>query len=246
MGRARVDREKVLEEIRRCAAENGGQPLGRGRFEEETGIREADWLGRYWARWSDAVEEAGLAPNTLQGAYSDDELLRSLASLVRELGHFPTAPELKMRRLRDSTFPSSKVFERLGSKTRRVARLVDYCDTDPAFADVRAICALLVVADEEEGGDDEVDSVSSGGYVYLLKSGRHYKIGWTGDLGRRTYDLRLQLPEKAVLVHAFETDDPVGIEAYWHQRFEHRHTNGEWFLLSKADVAAFKQRKQFM
>jgi hypothetical protein len=76
VGRDRVDREQVLAEIQRCAAKNGGQPLGRGRFEEETGIRESDWLGRYWARWSDAVKEAGFAPNALQGAYSDDELLR--------------------------------------------------------------------------------------------------------------------------------------------------------------------------
>jgi hypothetical protein len=77
------------------------------------------------------------------------------------------------------------------------------------------------------------------GVVYLLKSGRQYKIGHTDDVGRRRYDLALQLPEAVSEVHVISTDDSAGIERYWHARFAPSHTNGEWFDLTREDIAAF-------
>ncbi|MEX2316559.1 MAG: GIY-YIG nuclease family protein [Pirellulales bacterium] len=84
------------------------------------------------------------------------------------------------------------------------------------------------------------------GYVYLAKTGRHYKIGKTNSSGRREYEIGLQLPEKLQMVHVIATDDPTGIEAYWHKRFDAKRKNGEWFELTREDVQAFKRRRKFM
>jgi hypothetical protein len=56
----------ILKEIRRTAEKNGGVPLGMTRFYQATGIKIADWRGKLWLRWSDAVKEAGLPPQKAQ------------------------------------------------------------------------------------------------------------------------------------------------------------------------------------
>ncbi|HEY8774961.1 MAG TPA: GIY-YIG nuclease family protein [Gaiellaceae bacterium] len=106
---------------------------------------------------------------------------------------------------------------------------------------LETIAPLLVeaVTGAEEGANDP----ASFGFVYLLKSGRHYKIGHTLDVGRRRYDLAIQLPEALSEEHVIRTDDPRGIERFWHSRFASSRKNGEWFELTRADVAAFKRRK---
>ena len=85
----------------------------------------------------------------------------------------------------------------------------------------------------------------SDGYVYMIKLGKHYKIGKTFAVPRRHREIALELPEKPDVVHSIRPDDPTGIEAYWHARFESKRTNGEWFALAPDDVRAFKRRKSF-
>lgn len=133
------------------------------------------------------------------------------------------------------------MFERW-TKAQLVSDLIEYCRDQGGYEDVIALAEAYV---PRSGGSSELTAPDSGedGDVYLIKSGRFYKIGRSNSAGRRQYELSIQLPEKAKTVHIIRTDDPVGIEAYWHGRFEDRRKNGEWFELDAADVAAFKRRK---
>jgi hypothetical protein len=72
---------------------------------------------------------------------------------------------------------------------------------------------------------------------------KRYKIGKADLVGRRTKQVAVNLPEDLELVHAISTDDAYGIEAYWHRRFDEKRRGGEWFVLTAADVKAFKRRK---
>ena len=115
-----------------------------------------------------------------------------------------------------------------------------YCRGHGQYADVIPMCEAYVPRDER--ALDVAAEPGVEGCVYLAKSGRHYKIGRSSAVGRRAYELAIQLPEKLTLVHSISTDDPTGIEAYWHKRFESRRGNGEWFELSAQDVKAFRRR----
>jgi hypothetical protein len=242
-----IDKSYILDKIRRTAADNGGKPLGVGRFRSETGIRRSDWLGVYWARWGDAVSEAGLSPNQLQRAYGSDELVKFYADLAKEIGHLPVNDEVKIKHRRDPGFPGWEPFSRLGSRLERIRTVAEYCKGNHGYEDVLSRCEEYLVCNSKTVEPDHTISKESPlGCVYLVKSGRYHKIGKTNSIGRREYELGLQLPERAKTVHVITTDDPGGIEAYWHKRFEARRKNGEWFELTREDIAAFKRRRKFM
>lgn len=227
---ALMKKQQILAEIHRTAQANGGRPLGRDRFERETGIRTSDWEGKYWARWNDAVRDAGLSPNQLVSAYDEAHLLAQLASLVRELGRFPTSREMILRRRHDAQFPSQTVYKRFGSKTELAAKLLEYCSADQALLDVAKFCRPIVAPASDSvdrAVEDDDDDDAGFGFVYLIKSGRYYKIGRSNAAGRREREIALQLPEKAATMHVIRTDDPPGIEGYWHQRFAEKRRNGE-------------------
>ena len=237
-----MDKTHILQEIRRTAAENGGKPLGWRRFESETGIKQYEWLGKHWARWGDAIIEAGLKPNQLTSARHNDDLFDTYACLAEKLRRLPTSSDLRLAARSGSSVPSDKTFGRLGTKLQFVGQLLEFCRTRKEHAGVVPLCEEYLSRKPDLSGD----SPSPGeviGFVYLLKSSRFYKIGRTNDAGRREYELAIQLPERAKRVHVIRTDDPGGIEAYWHKRFESKRRNGEWFELDATDVTAFKRRK---
>ena len=237
-----MTREHIVSEIKRIAAENNGVPPGSQRFKTETGVGESAWSGKYWARWGDALREAGFSPNVWQAPHSEDVFVQSYIRLIREIGHFPAVRELSLKRRQDSSFPNSGSFKRFGSKRIAAKRVIEFCRKNSGYEDVIRICEP--VAAENPPRDDKVStSPAVEGFVYLIKSGRHYKIGRSNSAGRREYELAIQLPEKATKVHEIRTDDPSGIEAYWHNRFAAKRRGGEWFDLDASDVNAFKRRK---
>jgi hypothetical protein len=244
-----MNKQHILDEIRRTANDHGGVPLGRKRFETETGIKESDWYGRYWARWSDAIKESGYAPNQLQRASSADDVLQKLVALIRELQRYPTNGELRLHKLRDNTFPAHGVFSRLGSKQDWILKVAAYCTTHSGCEDVAAICTPLFHGNPNAATDESDDDGSAleTGYVYLalmqVGKEKRYKIGKADIVGRRTKQIAVNLPEDLELIHAIATDDAYGIEAYWHKRFNEKRRGGEWFVLTATDVKAFRRRK---
>jgi hypothetical protein len=242
-----VTKEEILLAIKREAAANGGKPPGMERFHQLTGFKMAQWRGRYWARWSDAVQEAGFHPNEWQGQVgTDDELVRKLADFALELGHVPTAAEQRLRYHQEPGFPSDKTFaNRIGNRPELLTRLLDLSLTDEQYGLLHDMVHPLVTASEAPASPEQI-AFGVVGSVYLMKSGLHYKIGRSNHVGRRSYEVAIQLPEKLEVIHEIETDDPEGIERYWHQRFASKRANGEWFSLSDEDVRVFKRRRSFM
>lgn len=102
-----MNKQHILDEIKRTAVANGGTPLGKQKFYRDIGIKEADWHGKYWARWGDALREAGFRPNEMQTAYADNLLIERLIDLIREVGRFPVIGELKLKARTDRTFPEA-------------------------------------------------------------------------------------------------------------------------------------------
>jgi hypothetical protein len=234
-------REEILDEIRRLAEAAGGKAPGKVTFAKETGISEGQWSGRFWARWSDAVREAGLQPNTLQQPHASDDLLAAIAVLVRTLGRIPTSAEMKLERRKTSSFPNFATIEnRFGRRSDLVAALRAWASKN---ADNAELLALL--PNEPTGPANTMPSLSgpADGCVYLMKSGASYKIGRSDDIERRFKQVTVAMPDKVTIVHSIRTDDPPGIEAYWHRRFAERRLNGEWFRLTPSDIAAFRKRR---
>ena len=238
-----ITKEHILSEIKRVASNNGGRPPGIQVFENETGVKPSDWYGKYWVRWGDALNEAGYEANSLNEAYDTDYICEKYTSLVRELGHIPVAGELRLKAHNDKTFPSHNTFSRLGNKNQTIKTIVQFCANHEGWEDVASICAQYKPTKPRNKDIDEAENNPNDGYVYLIKSGQHYKIGMTNDIHRRSREISIELPERSETIHVISTDYPSGIEAYWHNRFASKRGNGEWFNLSPSDIKAFRRRK---
>lgn len=248
----KFSRDHIILEIKRTAEKNGGSPLGKGLFYKQTGIRESDWSGKFWARWGDAVTEAGYKPNTLQTPYKDEWIIERLVSLIKELGHYPAAAEIRMKARADKGFPHGNTFKRIGAKSALASKAIAYCQNKPGFDDVIKICAVIT------DSFDEKEQVFTGavkeevvGYVYMtkvsLKNAVCYKIGFSSSPYKRASQLNTRSPVEEVLIHEIETNDPQRSEQYWHKKHsDKREPRTEYFNLRSADIQLFKKYKSMM
>lgn len=241
------DKEFIISEILRTAALNNGKPVGQARFHTETGIASHEWCGVYWARWSDALKEAGFEPLQWGSALSEAALFEGLATLVKKFGRFPTQHEIRIERRRDKTFPSDDALRsRLGSRAKAIRKAYEYFSQKNEHEDVTAILAEAAANLNEESTNTSIKTSkeTSSGHVYLVKSGKLYKIGYSENHWRRKSELHKQTAEGISEIHTIAAiDDAPGIERYWHERFADKQQHGEWFDLSAEDISAFKKRK---
>jgi hypothetical protein len=178
-------------------------------------------------------------------ALDEKFLLEKLVLLTRSLGRVPVVGDLLRAAMNDPTFPSRNSFRRLGSKSQWAPRVMAYCEANTGNEDV-AILWRSVTQNKAFDADEAEATDSAAGFVYLLRHGsRHeYKIGCTYNPLRREGEIEIQLPEKLQPVHYIKTDDPSGVENYWHRRFADKRKEGEWFALSADDLRAFKKWKR--
>ena len=227
------------------AAQDGGKAPGSQRFQSQTGIAKHNWYPQLWLRWGDAIREAACQQNVFITSFDSEFLIKKYIELIRELQSFPIEGQLKVKRKLDRSFPNPSAFSRLGSKWHRASEVLQYCQTHEGFSDVIPIC-MDVIASKPMDRQDQFATGFAPGYVYLVRHGarQEFKIGRTYNTVRREGEIAIELPEMLKPVHNIKTDDPAGVESYWHKRFEAKRKNGEWFALNAEDVRAFKRWKR--
>jgi hypothetical protein len=138
-----------------------------------------------------------LRPGTLrtriQTKTSDEVLIEKYIGFARELGRFPLEGEIRRKARSDASFPSHSSFYRFGGKQKLLAALDAYCRKTPGCEDVLALCVDQESASPRASTERRREAEVATGFVYLMKSGRHYKIGRTNSIGRRGSELAIKI-----------------------------------------------------
>jgi len=245
-----LTKEEILKEIQKWAKENGGRTPSEKILREEIGIPKWNWIS-YWTKITNIQHDAGLVPHKFDKTkYTKKDLCDKFIKLIREKGKWPTRDELDFKRRHNSRFPASGTFyKNLGLTEDLAQTILEYIKDKQGHDDVASVCNSTVEKYKNPNGlEGETTERLTHGWVYLFKHGHYkqYRIGQTFDLLRRGKEIRIQLPERAILIHSIETVDPVGVETYWLNRFNSKRMNGDWFNLSHADVKEFKRWKKIV
>lgn len=80
----------------------------------------------------------------------------------------------------------------------------------------------------------------SPGYVYFVQCNNVVKIGMAKDLNNRVKVYGVNSPFKTKLLHYIKTENKKELEAFFHETFSNKRTDGEWFELTKQDIKDIK------
>jgi hypothetical protein len=241
-------KDQLIALLQESARSNGDCPLGANAFFRQTGLSKQTLWDVGIRSYGDLCEIAGYQRNELKKSIDTDRLLESLAVLTEKLGRYPDTTDRHIAHRSDSTFPSSRAFLTAQKKNGSLDRqLQAWCRSRPQYATALKIVDAKLSQAETSRPPSQTKKIVAG-YVYLLRygnTGRDYKIGMSDDAGRRHSQLSGMFPGDLRIVHVIETDDPRGIERYWHERFDTKLVKGkkEIFRLDASDVSAFKSRK---
>jgi hypothetical protein len=238
-----MTKDTIIKRIRELAAERGDH-VSFNAFLSETGIKDK-WLRRqeWWTGWNNLLSEIGLETRKFAVLRTPEpRIAEAVAVVIEREGRWPTEDDLARERKKDHSFPSLGVISPLRRSGTLAKLIVALGETSGQFSKASMIAKKHLPADKDTVDSGPNEKVK--GYVYMLRSSRSYKIGKSTDPSRRYREVRLELPDETHQVHTIPTDDPTGIEAYWHQRFAaKRIRNTEFFTLDANDVQAFKRRK---
>jgi hypothetical protein len=196
--------------------------------------------GELWRSWSDVLADAGFAANTWTKALPEEAIFAAVSQLALRMGKFPNSTDLQFERANNSAFPDQKTISRNRTMAELAVGVRAYADAQ-SYAVVVGLCDEYLAAIPAKEAAVPTPNVAPVGHVYMIQYGKDYKIGRTGSVNRRSREVQIELPDATTLIHTILTDDPVGVEAYWHRRFQEYRGNGEWFRLPVSAVAAFKK-----
>ena len=168
-------------------------------------------------------------------------MLNNLAGLVRGLGRFPVKGEIQLKARIDPKFPSLNPFRRLGGSACSRLDWRSFAAIEAKLISRNFVLGQLKTENSETVTKET--AIADLGYVYLIKARRFIRLAertlWAGE----NASLPSSSPTRRRSSTRSITDDPGGIEEYWHRRFQGRRKNGEWFELTSQDLAAFRRRK---
>ncbi|MFM7023134.1 MAG: GIY-YIG nuclease family protein [Flavobacteriales bacterium] len=237
----KYSKEDFIQKYKDLKQRLGKQPSSQ-EFYQETEIP-AHQLKKIYPRdaYSSLVEECGDTPQSFASEKTGlENILIQWGQLVKKNNRLPVISEWDFNKCKPLATNIRKNYGINWSEIPHKFR--DYAKEKDEWQDILLLIPIKEIINSQENATNDILREKPG-YVYLLKVGKHFKIGRAEDLGGREYQLKIQLPEKPERIYAIETDDMVGIEKYWHNRFADKRKNGEWFELSNHDISAFKKRK---